>query len=96
MSDLNREVLSFCLINLGIRVELGETEKYVDEASTGVIDLRSTILAKKPFSERNFYRPKSYYQVFGNRFASNLSIIDLLFCEGPNASHIIKESVKET
>jgi hypothetical protein len=55
-------------------------------------DLRSSISAKKPYSERSFYQPAPYYQVFGNQFVENLSLIDLLFCEGPRSPIIISQS----
>lgn len=40
------------------------------------------------------FRAPEYYQVFADRipFAENLSAIDLLFCEGPQAGRMIKES----
>jgi len=93
--DLNREVLSFCLNNLGLRKDISETADYQKEVSLPVCDLRSQITSKKPYSSRAFYQPKPYYQVFGNTFASNLSLIDLLFCEGPNALSILNASRRE-
>ena len=33
-----------------------------------------------------------YFQIFGNNFVNNLSVIDLIFCEGPQARQIIKKS----
>lgn len=93
--DLNRHVLSFCLNSLGLRKELSETEEYQTEAGLQICDLRSQIISKKPYSNRAFYQPQPYYQVFGNAFASNLSLIDLLFCEGPNSLPILRASRKE-
>ena len=93
--DLNLAVLSFCLKSLGLRKELSETKGYERDAGLQVCDLRSRITPKKPYSSRPFYEPKPYYQVFGNAFASNLSLIDLLFCEGPNALSTLKASGKE-
>lgn len=55
---------------------------------------------------RNYFSPKTfqkstekfvrYSQVFENRFGfqPNLSILDLLFCEGPNARHLLNQPVK--
>jgi hypothetical protein len=36
----------------------------------------------------------SYQQVFGSGFVENLSLIDLLFCEGPRAASILIASWK--
>jgi hypothetical protein len=93
--DLNLSVLSFCLNCLGLRKELSDTEGYQREAGLRVCDLRSRITPKKPYSSRAFYQPKPYHQVFGNAFASNMSLVDLLFCEGPNALTTLKASRKE-
>jgi hypothetical protein len=90
--DLNQEVLSFCLNSLGLTMELSATETYQKEVGQQICDLRSRITSKTPYSSRPFYQPKPYYQVFGNAFASNLSLVDLLFCEGPQALTILKAS----
>lgn len=90
--SLNRELLSFCLRAIGMQRELSETVSFEKEAGTSVSDLRSLIIPKKPHSDRTFYRAAPYQQVFGNAFVTNLSFIDLLFCEGPNSIKIIKAS----
>jgi hypothetical protein len=90
--NLSYELLSFCLRVMGMQRELSETVTFDKEVDTSVSDLRSLITPKKPYSDRTFYRPVPYQQVFGNDFVSNLSFIDLLFCEGPNSIKIIKAS----
>ncbi len=90
--DLNRELLSFCLRCTALPLKLSESVAYEKIPASLVFDLRSQIDAKKPYSERSFYTPAPYYQVFGNGFASNLSVVDLLFCMGPQAMHIINAS----
>ena len=55
-------------------------------------DFRNIIVPKKPFTHRKIYDPKPYMQLFGNKFEPNLSIIDLIMNEGPQARHIIAAS----
>jgi hypothetical protein len=91
--DHDRALLSFCLKSLGLSKELSETAVFEKgTVNEGISDLRWQITPKNPFSMRSYYRPMPYYQVFGNAFAANLSLIDLLFCEGPNALHILRAS----
>lgn len=90
--DLNLHLLSFCLHSLKWGLHTSESVSYVLPPSENIIDLRSSISAKKPYSERSFYKPVPYYQVFGNQFVENLSLIDLLFCEGPRSPIIISQS----
>ena len=53
-------------------------------------------LSPKPRLQRPdpAFRAAPYYQVFTERypFAANLSIIDLLFCEGPDSTGILRDS----
>ena len=53
---------------------------------SGVMDFREVIHAKHPQDDPEF-QPRSYWQVFQHRygFQPNLSILDLLFCMGPEA-----------
>ncbi|MEQ8362392.1 MAG: WbqC family protein [Cyclobacteriaceae bacterium] len=92
--DLNMDLLSFCLQNLQVSLSLTESTSYQKIPQKDITDLRSVISAKNPHSDRDHYLQVPYLQVFGNKFASNLSFIDLLFCEGPNAIQIIRSSTK--
>ena len=53
---------------------------------TGFRDFREVIHAKHPQDDPDF-QPRSYWQVFQHRygFQPNLSILDLLFCMGPES-----------
>jgi hypothetical protein len=83
--DLNLQLLSFCLKSLHWDKKISETSEYNDKPQQGY-DLRSRIIDREKFGERNIYKPVPYYQVFGQKFAENLSLIDLLFCKGPGAT----------
>lgn len=91
--DLNHRLLSLCLKWLGWKTTIGETTAY--ETKPDLTDLRNAISAKSNFASRSFYHPFSYQQVFGKQFVPNLGILDLLFCTGPDASGIIKSSIRK-
>ena len=92
--DLNFSLLSFCLQSLGMKISISESVSYEKNPELSISDLRSKISAKKDYSTRCFYQPIPYLQVFGNTFAENLSVIDLLFSEGPLAHRHLKASGK--
>lgn len=93
--DLNMELLSFCLKNIRFHPPVSASVSYEKKTSPQVFDLRSQINPKKPAFGRNLYKPVSYHQVFGSGFVENLSLIDLLFCEGPRAASLLLASQKE-
>ena len=90
--DLNMEILPKCLDLLGIKRKITYSTQYLKTCESGTFDARGLIDPKKPDKNHQFFNPVPYYQVFGKNFAENLSIIDLLFCEGPNALQILKQS----
>lgn len=90
--DFNLQVLSFCLKSLQWSRELSETSQYQNETTDPVFDLRSTITTRNTYINRGFYRPAAYYQVFGSGFDENLSVLDLLFCTGPDAGRTLEGS----
>ena len=90
--DLNFHLLSMCLKWLKWEKTIAESMAYEKKLSPEVMDARSLISAKKDYRHREFYLPQPYRQVFGNNFAPNLSLIDLVFCEGPNATAVISAS----
>ncbi|MDH5475388.1 MAG: WbqC family protein [Cyclobacteriaceae bacterium] len=91
---LNKKILTLCLKFLEMEDALQFSEKYVHVPEKGIIDLRSALHPKNKSGASKFYQPKPYIQLFGNEFVPNMSIVDLLFCEGPNARNIIIQSTK--
>jgi len=87
--DLNNEILSFCLKVLQLDVKIAYSEKYVEITDIGFQDYRSVIHPKIEHLNRKIHTPKEYTQVFGNNFASNLSILDLIFCCGSDSINYI-------
>jgi hypothetical protein len=89
--DLNYQLLTLCLKWMKWNLPIRESLAY-EKSPVSVVDLRSVINPKKPEGMAQFYRPAVYYQVFGSKFVENLSLIDLIFCEGPGARVIIQAS----
>jgi hypothetical protein len=92
--DLNTELLTICLKWLKWNVTLQESVSYEKIPADGVIDMRNVIHAKKPEQYALYFQPAPYPQVFGNKFAAGLSVIDLVFCEGPNSPKVVASSAK--
>ena len=78
--DYNMDYLHTLLRLLGAKCEVTVSENYV-EAAAEDLDLRPRQ------KEDSTFVAEPYYQVFSERmpFESNLSILDLLMCEGPSA-----------
>jgi hypothetical protein len=91
--NLNIDLLTICLKITGQKIKITESVSYEKNISGNVMDARSLIHPKKPNFLNQFYKPTSYGQSFGNNFEPNLSIIDLLMNEGPNAKTIIQQSI---
>jgi len=83
--DFNEELRELVCSLLDISPAVSYSTKYIFSPSADVLDLRETIHPKKESLMQNF-RP--YYQVFEAKqdFQANLSIIDLLFNMGPEAT----------
>ena len=91
--DMNLSLLTVCLRFLQMSAELKFTSDYESFSQNTADDLRSVIHPKKDYPNHIHYLPVQYTQVFGNKFVKNLSILDLLFCEGPGAYQIIKSGI---
>lgn len=92
--DFNQLMQHTVLQCLNIELPVRYTEKYVENLPDGT-DFRNSISRKKRlFREDPAFRVIPYYQVFSEKFDffENLSIIDLLFCEGMQAVPLLKES----
>lgn len=81
--DFNYDCLQLALDCLQLDREFTKTEEYVRHAE-GLIDGRPLVNAK---SADRKYDLEPYHQVFETKygFLSDLSIVDLIFNEGPNA-----------
>lgn len=87
--DLNSKFLTLILKILKSDLEVGFTSTYEKEHEN---DLRNWINPKSPFADRKIYQPTPYTQLFGDTFVPNLSIVDLVMCEGPQAANTLMAS----
>jgi len=91
--DFNTEILKTLLYEIEISKNFTFTEEYFKENP----DFRRGIhpKEKEQINDSNF-KPINYTQVFSSKFdfQPNLSVLDLLFNEGPNAVNILRSSLR--
>ena len=89
--DLNHDLLTLICKFLDLKKKI----RYVDEKrlnSCDFDDYRNIVNPKSLYSSRKIFDPYQYTHVFGKDFVPNLSIIDLLFSEGPRSIEVINNS----
>ncbi|NLZ50571.1 MAG: WbqC family protein [Rikenellaceae bacterium] len=83
--ELNMQIINWLCSKIGITPEIKPTSGFAPEAEE---DYRELIHPKRPndiMKQLGLERP--YWQVFGQKFGfvSGLSVLDLLFCKGPES-----------
>jgi hypothetical protein len=83
--DYNQELLELINRLLKLNFSFTSTTEYI--ALEAALDFRTAIHPKK----ESLFSIKPYYQVFEDRngFLENLSIVDLLFNQGPQSTHYL-------
>lgn len=94
--DWNYNLLVLLVELLGLDCTLALTETYQKASNTNLKDWRNVIFPKKQRQKTdNTFEAVSYPQVFEERhgFIPNLSILDLIFCTGPQSILILEQTV---
>ena len=91
LMDLNFSILEWLQKVLKYPGSISLTDDYCQEYPASVADLRNHFLPK---NFQNLPMNLLYTQVFEDRigFQPNLSILDLLFCCGPEAKNMLKDN----
>ena len=90
--DLNNSTLDITSKIIGIDNRTQQSDAYITKGETA--DFRDLISPKNKEVDNQF-RNIEYYQVFSEKmdFNPNMSILDLIFCEGTNAKDILENSI---
>lgn len=93
--DWNLDLLNIILQLIGIQKDILFTSLYQKAVSPEILDFRNAIHPKAHRRRDDpHFQPAWYAQVFEEKhgFLPNLSILDLLFCTGPEALSILQAS----
>lgn len=93
LHELSLALFAQCLELLQIKKTITLETEAPSTAAEGVHAVHH-IHPRKEGTLSDIYHPVTYQQVFGTTFIENLSIIDLLFCKGPEACAVLKASSK--
>lgn len=93
LHELSLALFTLCLDLLQIKKTITLETEAPSTAAEGVHAIH-LIHPRKESALSDSYHPVAYQQVFGSAFIGNLSIIDLLFCKGPEAYAVLQASSK--
>ena len=88
--DFNLALLRVCLRLLQLDKKIELSVVYGQHPAHHVVDARNCIKPHNRLTKYEDYTAFPYPQVFGHTFHPNLSIVDLLFCTGPEAINILQ------
>ncbi len=92
----NQKLFNTLLKLIPVPAKIDYTDSYREDLPAGIDNWRHEILPKKLGAENDaFFKPHPYPQVFQEKhgFLANLSILDLLFCTGPQTIEYLEKSI---
>lgn len=92
LADMNMEVLEWVQQQVKLKAVISVTDVYLKTYPGETLDLRGYFMPKNFQSPAVAGEPIRYTQVFADRigFQPNLSVLDLLFCCGPQAHALLQ------
>jgi hypothetical protein len=95
--DLNIKLTETLCETIGMNCQINLTTRFVDDSKL-FDDLRNLIEPSAIANNAHRYTAHPYWQVFAARhgFTPHLSIIDLLFCKGPETIEILRQAINVT
>ena len=90
LMSLDRKLIAWVLKMLKVKPLISATEAFIHSVDQDTVDARNTIL---PSKDLDWDLPE-YDQVFKDKigFKPHMSILDLLFCNGPASAGLLKSS----
>ena len=92
--DFNLKLTELIIELLQLEIEISFSETYQKMPSDNITDGRNLFLPTKPKVIENI-QSVAYPQVFEEKhgFVSQLSILDLMFCQGPSSYQVLEEMI---
>ena len=94
LMTLDKKLVLWVLKMLKAKPVISVTEAYTRSVDGEIFDARNTVLPGKETNKALDFSVPEYDQVFKDRigFKPNMSILDLLFCNGPASAGLLKSS----
>ncbi len=95
--DFNQSLIAHIIEMLGADIEMSYTEKFQKVYGDDILDWRSAIFPNNKSRADELFKAPIYHQVFEDKigFHPNMSVLDLLFAEGPNALSVLESAMSE-